>query len=88
MKAKKRTKNAEIPPATAWHPAARKLGEAVRFSFLRLYFHIVFFLQEVGRQNNLLVAFYEKKHLWKTRTGLLAAWEFAKVRCDIKFDTV
>ena len=35
MKAKKRTKNAEIPPATAWHPAARKLGEAVRFSFLR-----------------------------------------------------
>lgn len=54
----------------------------------RLYFQVIFFLQEIGRQNNLLVAFYEKKHLWKTRTGLLAAWQFAKVRCDIKFNTL
>lgn len=33
MKAKKRVQKSESD-ATAWHPAARKLGEAVRFSFL------------------------------------------------------
>lgn len=54
----------------------------------RLYFHIMFFMQDIGRQNGLLVAFLGKKHLWKTRTGIGAAWEFAKVRCDIKFDTL
>lgn len=57
----------------------------------RTLLQIKFFLQEIGRQNDLLYvgigAPYEKAHWYKTRKGFKFSWLLATLMCDIRFGT-
>lgn len=52
---------------------------------MKYYLTVIrFFLQEIGRQDALLLG--SEPHWYKTRTGFRSAWIYARLRADIKFD--
>jgi hypothetical protein len=58
---------------------------------MKYHFHTIrFFLQEIGRQDDLQYighgAPFTGPHWYKTRAGFRSAWLFARLRADMKFN--